>query len=319
MSLRVLHFQNETNASCPDLCGQGYKASFHNHSSAKGPRKKIYHGHLEGKGPRKGEHAAVKVFRDAAGTESKCDAEISKHKMARKIAKRFNKFVPDDHYQIKFTLPLKSTVDHLGVGFYLTPHKSRHVDKKEWVLIEENLLKQGEFQVFIRKTGERLGKDPTSLDAFLHYSYHESQGHHVMCGLQGVQTEKGYLLTTPCIHSVDSSFGSATDKGPKGIVEAFKFHKCNNLCYCFLRPDTAELETLGVKSSVSTDEERRTEEGETDEDAEDDGLIQFSYNTSMDAVEEKKDSVPEEDSLSEGNKKREDNAEMIEREGPQVG
>jgi len=61
MSLRVLHFQNETNASCPDLCGQGYKASFHNHSSAKGPRKKIYHGHLEGKGPRKGEHAAVKV------------------------------------------------------------------------------------------------------------------------------------------------------------------------------------------------------------------------------------------------------------------
>ncbi|KAK6982518.1 hypothetical protein BgiMline_017906, partial [Biomphalaria glabrata] len=82
------------------------------------------------------------VFRDAPGTEAMCDTEIEKHKLARRLARKFNKLVPDDHYKIDFTLPLKSTVERLGVGCYLSRHKSRQMDKKEWVLIEENLLKK---------------------------------------------------------------------------------------------------------------------------------------------------------------------------------
>ncbi|KAH9488495.1 hypothetical protein Btru_062268 [Bulinus truncatus] len=237
MSLRLLHLQNETNASCPDLKGQNYRASFNTHSASKGQRKKIYHGHLDGKGPRKGEHAVVKVFRDAAGTEEMCDSEIEKHKLARRLAKKFNKLVPDDHYKINFTLPLKSTVERLGVGCYLSRHKSRHMDKKEWVLIEENLLKKGDYVSFIRKTGMRNGKDPTTLDAFLHFTYHESDGKYVLCGFQGVLTDEGYLLTTPCIHSTDVSFGSTTDKGTKFICKVFKQHHCNNLCYSFKIPE----------------------------------------------------------------------------------
>ncbi|XP_059170255.1 alpha-protein kinase 1-like [Physella acuta] len=242
MSLRLLHLVNETNASCPDFKGQNYSASFHTHSAAKGNRKKIYHGHLDGKGPRKGEHAVVKVFRDAAGTEEMCDTEIEKHKLARRLAKRFNKFVPDERCRINFTLPLKSTVERIGVGCYLTRHKTRHMDKKEWVLIEDNLIKKGEYESFIRKTGERMKTDPTTLDAFLHFTFQESEGKYVLCGFQGVQCDEGYFLTTPCIHSVDGRFGSSTDKGAAAIRKVFKSHRCNNLCYNFIHPEPCEGE-----------------------------------------------------------------------------
>ena len=48
--------------------------------------------------------------------------------------------------QITFTLPLKSTVEKFGVGTYLFRH-SRHLGKQEWVLIEENLVKDSENKV----------------------------------------------------------------------------------------------------------------------------------------------------------------------------
>lgn len=237
MSLLKLHLQNETNSSCPDFRGQGYKASFDTHSAAKGPRKKIYHGHLEGSGPRKGEHAVVKVFRAKPGTAAMCDAEIDKHRLALKLARRFNKMVVDPRAKISFTTPLKSTVESLALGQYLIRHKhGRHLDKMEWVLIEENLVRQGEYQVFLGKTGEPLDKSPTSLDAFLHFTFHESGQRFLLCGFQGVRTDTGYVLTTPCIHSVDSSFGTATDGGPTMMRKVFDQHICNNLCYCYERP-----------------------------------------------------------------------------------
>lgn len=239
----LLHLRSETNISCPDFKGQNYKASFNTKSSAKGPRKKIYRAHLEGDGPRKGEHAVVKLFRSAPGTEAMCDAEITKHVMARKFSRKFNKMVTEQADKVSFTLPLKSTVEQFGIGAYLHRH-SRHLDKQEWVLIEENLTHVAEndfaeapkFCLFLRKNGERASKDPTSLDAFIHFSYIESGQKFVMCGFQGIHSDdKGYTLTTPCLHSASKLFG-ATDKGHSGIRTVFSKHKCNNLCYRWPKP-----------------------------------------------------------------------------------
>ncbi|KAK7505393.1 hypothetical protein BaRGS_00003555 [Batillaria attramentaria] len=303
MSVRLFHLKNETNSSCPDLKGQNYRASFHTRSSAKGPRKKIYRAHLEGDGPRKGEHAVVKVFRQAPGTEAMCDAEMSKHVLARKLARKFNKMVPDvsdkgessqfpkyfkilphvlifreaspgDRIRrshiimdnvIAFTMPLKSTVDKVGMGNYLF-HHSRQLDKCEWVLIEENLVVDQQYQLFLRKNGDRAGKDPTSLDAFVHFTYLESGQKYVLCGFQGVYSDDaGYKLTTPCIHSLDQRFGP-TDKGLNGIQTAFSKHKCNNLCYNWPKPDEVdenEAERMEVSSeNESGDDSRSSDECE---------------------------------------------------------
>nr|KAG5712622.1 hypothetical protein BaRGS_029677 [Batillaria attramentaria] len=221
-----------------------YRASFHTRSSAKGPRKKIYRAHLEGDGPRKGEHAVVKVFRQAPGTEAMCDAEMSKHVLARKLARKFNKMVPDVSDKIAFTMPLKSTVDKVGMGNYLF-HHSRQLDKCEWVLIEENLVVDQQYQLFLRKNGDRAGKDPTSLDAFVHFTYLESGQKYVLCGFQ--------------------RFGP-TDKGLNGIQTAFSKHKCNNLCYNWPKPDEVdenEAERMEVSSeNESGDDSRSSDECE---------------------------------------------------------
>ncbi|GFS04825.1 hypothetical protein ElyMa_004666400 [Elysia marginata] len=88
-------------------------------------------------------HDLCKVFRAKPGTAAMCDAEIDKHCLAQNLARRFNKMVADPRAQISFTMPLKSTVESLALGQYLTRHKhGRHLDKMEWVLIEENLTRQ---------------------------------------------------------------------------------------------------------------------------------------------------------------------------------
>lgn len=112
--------RNETNSSCPDLTGKNYRASFHTRSSAKGVRKKIYRAHLEGDGPRKGEHAVVKVFRHAKGTESMCDEEIFKHIIARRLSRKFNKLVNDTSDKVSSAMSvcrkLFLLVDQLVMG-----------------------------------------------------------------------------------------------------------------------------------------------------------------------------------------------------------
>ncbi|KAK7115421.1 hypothetical protein V1264_001286 [Littorina saxatilis] len=93
-----------------------------------------------------------------------------------------------------------------------------------------------QFEVFIKKNGERAGKDPTSLDAFVHFTYLESGQNFVMCGLQGIHVDKeGYKLTTPCMHSIHKLFG-LTDKGPSGMRAIFAKHKCNNICWTWPKP-----------------------------------------------------------------------------------
>lgn len=290
MSVRLFHLKNETNSSCPDLKGQNYRASFHTRSSAKGPRKKIYRAHLEGDGPRKGEHAVVKVFRTAPGTESICDAEMAKHVLARKLARKFNKMVPDASDKIAFTMPLKSTVDKVGMGSYLF-HHSRHLDKSEWVLIEENLVRDQQFQLFLRKNGDRAGKDPTSLDAFMHFTYMESGQKYVMCGFQGIHTQQGgYKLTTPGIQSLDQRYGN-TDKGLNGIKSVFSKHKCNNLCWNWPKPDDHENhEPLEVSSECDTDSSNEGDNGHSGATSTD-STVAFGMDTICVALNDIQDSV----------------------------
>lgn len=305
MSVRknLFRLKNETNSSCPDLKGQNYRASFHTRSQAKGPRKKIYRAHLEGEGPRKGELAVVKVFRQAAGTEEMCDAEMNKHILARRLARKFNKMVPDSSDKIAFTMPMKSTVDKVGMGNYLI-HHSRHLDKSEWVLIEENLVEDQQYKLFLRKNGDRAGKDPTSLDAFVHYTYMESGQKYVMCGLQGVYTdESGYKLTTPCVHSVEQKFGP-TDKGPSGIRQVFSKHKCNNLCYSWPKPKEHENE-VDLVSSENESEDRSGSSSECEGAISTDSTVAFGM-----------DSLKNGDALDEAEKSSDSNTDTGEMSNP---
>ena len=51
--------------------------------------------------------------------------------------------------------------------------------------------------MFIDKTGDTLDKSPTALDAFLHFTYHESGRKFLLCGFQVTFNDRFYFV---CLH-----------------------------------------------------------------------------------------------------------------------
>lgn len=106
--------------------------------------------------------------------------------------------------------------------------RNKRLSSGDLVLIEERIY--GEFQNFIFVDGTSHDKCPELLIAFVHFSYHKSEGKLVICDLQGaIDDNNNYFLTVPTIHSIEKSFGPK-DQGNKGIKEVFYRHKCNEFC-----------------------------------------------------------------------------------------
>ncbi|KAG7372734.1 alpha-kinase family protein [Nitzschia inconspicua] len=74
------------------------------------------------------------------------------------------------------------------------------------------------------------------MEAFSHFSYHESNGELIICDLQGRYRFDKYTgrrsrfeLTDPAICSRDNCYG-VTDLGWQGIESFFSNHQCNQFC-----------------------------------------------------------------------------------------
>ncbi|XP_052059786.1 uncharacterized protein LOC127700384 [Mytilus californianus] len=113
------------------------------------------------------------------------------------------------------------------ICYYCCRYKSRfRMDNT--VLIEDRI--EGSFSHFILVDGTLEDDCPPILNAFLHFTYHQSEGQLVMCDFQGaVENNKILHLTVPSVHSIDRLFGPK-DQGEDGIKEVFSNHKCNELC-----------------------------------------------------------------------------------------
>jgi len=97
----------------------------------------------------------------------------------------------------------------------------------EYVLVEAYL--EGEWEKFNDNGGGVNEKYETSLQAFSHYTYDETNGELLVCDLQGVKDKDGYSLTDAAIHSRTGEYGPA-DWGESGMQDFFETHKCR--CYC---------------------------------------------------------------------------------------
>jgi Alpha-kinase family len=76
-----------------------------------------------------------------------------------------------------------------------------------------------------------------AMEAFTHFTYHQSGGSLIVCDLQGRWRKKSgpgrprrYELSDPAICSRSRSYGP-TDLGEKGIDSFFCNHTCNDFCY----------------------------------------------------------------------------------------
>jgi len=75
-----------------------------------------------------------------------------------------------------------------------------------------------------------IGDHSKTIQALSHFSWMNSKGKILLCDLQGVKTEKGYILTDPAILSTKCGKYGLTDLGPTGIMNFFNAHVCNDIC-----------------------------------------------------------------------------------------
>ena len=125
------------------------------------------------------------------------------------------------------------------------PQKVGKIGFREWVLVEDYL--PGEFIKWNsnsgwfpgRKLKNNLSKSArkkiildqnSPIQAFCHWTYHASNGQILFCDAQGIKTKKEYILTDPCILSVQGYRYGAADGGFDFILNWFKHHTCNKYC-----------------------------------------------------------------------------------------
>ena len=100
----------------------------------------------------------------------------------------------------------------------------------EWVMVEDYL--EGNFQKYISNSGwvrPHCTTEYPSMPAFAHWSWVNTRGRRLVCDLQGVLNNDGYILTDPAILSLQHAYG-ATDLAVHGMGLFFMTHQCTSIC-----------------------------------------------------------------------------------------
>jgi len=120
----------------------------------------------------------------------------------------------------------------------------KHIILGEVVIIEDYLM--GDYVKWNSNGGwiDTLKSD-TSIQAFCHWTFHQSGGKYLFCDAQGVRQKDTYVLTDPCILSLEGSTYGVTDMGKDYIWNWFRNHKCNKYCdKSWIRPTKEQLDSV---------------------------------------------------------------------------
>lgn len=212
-------------------CEDGHKwwVSFEFYPFAIGDNMTVFEGRMYNKhGYWSQSKAAVKTLNNEIGTEVNLQAIVSCSERARWFADSFRAEYPNLK-KVNFVMPCLAEMDSISV--FNTPFRfikgyEKQFAESEHVLIEE--LVEGDFKTFVNNDGVQVTESDI-LDAFLHYTYVESNGDLVVTKLEGIERSNDFKLSSVIIHSRRQSFGQH-DQGEMGILNVFQNHKCNDLC-----------------------------------------------------------------------------------------
>ena len=149
-------------------------------------------------------------------------------------------------------IPLIARMDTLShfkvLGLFPVGEDTTYVKPSELVAIEPYLY--GTFEKYNSNFGYEDGTSPL-LTAFSHWTW-SATGHRLLiCDLQGVKNGKKYILTDPCIHSVERKYGM-TDMGVVGMEQVMATHKCNNICHQLGLDNPLEGLNIGAQARSTT-------------------------------------------------------------------
>ncbi len=215
--------------------------SFATASFAEGASRRAYRAMRWKPASKYGQKAVAKEYKAAyAWAQGDWDTAVSIYEKTKELARKFNIASNADR-------PIRI------VDYDVQKVSSRAVDGTpklgEFVLVEDYL--EGDFQKFTSNAG---GVKPqctttyTLMPSFAHWTWVHTRGQLMVADLQGVRYDNEYVLTDPCILSVDRNYG-ATDLALIGMALFFLTHQCTDFCHSLdiarKRPDQMRLEGLG--------------------------------------------------------------------------
>jgi hypothetical protein len=177
----------------------------------------------------------VKVFKhEYAKDYGAWNADISASKTAHEYARLFNEkgfFDRSLYFPIPYVAKMDKRAGYWYLGFIGGEYDmtTNPVGSSEYVAMEEYL--SGNYIKFNSNNGYvNAAVNSSTMPAFSHWTFHESDGALLVCDLQGVLNNGKYRLTDPAIHSTVANTYGLTDLGVLGQAKFFLTHTCNNIC-----------------------------------------------------------------------------------------
>ncbi|XP_046361779.2 uncharacterized protein LOC124138920 [Haliotis rufescens] len=257
-----------------DEYGCEYFASFEHFPYSETSHESFYLGRYSREGKFSYKHddlCRIRAKRHKIGRHRHWESQVRIGRVAHEVAKDFNKAVVKQKDTITISVPIRAEMasvfnEWAPVGMCLRcckPHKKKLVVGE--VVLLEPYFSSRENEYYSDSTGccenENLSDvDKDITQAFSHYSWEQSGGKFVICGLKGRKMDKEYYFRGPTVHSnpvagrggdeggdegeVDGEgkgdeegeehedFGDK-DEGLLGIRNFFVNHECNQLCENF--------------------------------------------------------------------------------------
>ena len=190
-----------------------------------------------------GQKCVVKELKESyAWKETDWDSTLEVHKESQRLAEEFNKY-SRSNYPISFT--------DVCVQRVISQNPNKTPKLNEYVIVEDYI--PGEFKKWISNYGfvSQEVSSALSMPAFAHWSWWYTNGEKMIADLQGVRSDRSYILTDPVLMSgtVNGKNYGCTDTGVEGIAMFFLNHKCNDFCSNLPKPT---LQSLGIPPSQIT-------------------------------------------------------------------
>ncbi len=190
-------------------------------SFAEGASRRAYRGMRWKPASKYRQKAVVKEYKDAyAWAQGDWDTAVSIYEKTKELARKFN--------TASGACPIR-IVDY-NVQEVISTTDDSTPKLGEFVLVEDYL--EGDFQKFISNAGwvkPQCMTTYTLMPTFAHWTWVHTGGQLMVADLQGVRYDDKYVLTDPCILSVDRNYG-ATDLALIGVALFFLTHQCTVSC-----------------------------------------------------------------------------------------
>ncbi|CAM4849858.1 unnamed protein product [Rotaria magnacalcarata] len=222
--VKVIKYECNEQLQCTEVI-QNWLVKIADNPFSEGALRLAYYGLNEYKNT--WEKAVFKEFKRnnrGVNTKEKYLQDLDCQTVADYLALEFNK-LPQLKGLTSYVKKIKFIMTKL-VFMPIGPESYRNMSMERFI--------DGSYKKFSNNAGYVEYSDPAfTLQAFSHWTHDRTDGNMMVVDLQGIiaGNDGKYLLTDPCIHSIDLLRFGRTNLGKPGMKRFFQTHICNIICH----------------------------------------------------------------------------------------